>query len=119
MKQETICVDKTTLKQLNSSRFTSELTVLYYFYQNTVSIQQFVPFFSCRAADQINCKYVLLRRQKYGVFLSPCLLQPFPLLINFQLCLTLTPNNHLSPLYSPPESILPWKFFRGNISFSG
>ena len=39
MKQETVCVDKTTLKQLNSSRFTSELTVLYYFYQNTASIQ--------------------------------------------------------------------------------
>ena len=87
MKQENVCVHITTEKQLNSSRFTSKITVLCHYYQNTNPV---VCFFlqlpGCWSyEEEINCEYALLRGQNMMYFSSRCLLQPVPLPINFQL----------------------------------
>ena len=67
---------------------------------------------------EIHCKYVLLRRQSMVCSSPPVYCNLSPCSSTFSCFFTLTPNNHRSPLYSPLESILPWKFFREDISIS-
>ena len=66
--------------------------------------------------DEINCKYVLLRRQNIMCSSSPVYCNPSPCLSTFS-CF-FTPHPTPAP-YSALESILQWKFFRGKTSISG
>ena len=123
MKQENVCVHIATEKQLNSSRFTSKIIVLCYYYQNTISV---VCFFlqlpGCWSyEEEINCEYAQYALpHRYNIVCSslPVYCSPSSCLSTFSCFFTPTPNLYPSPLYSALESILPWKFFRVEISIS-
>ena len=108
MKQETVSVHITTWKQLNSSRFTSELIVLLLSGHRINSVVcSFLQLPGCWSyEEEINCEYVLLRRQNMVFFSSPCLLQPVPLLINFQLFF----HTHIQ-LLPLPSLFCAWEYF--------
>ena len=60
--------------------------------------------------EETNCEYALLRRQNMVCFSSPCLLQPAPLLINFQLFF----HTHIQPPSLPSLSCA-WEYFKVKI----
>ena len=119
MKQKTVSVHITTWKQLNSSRFTSELIVLLLSGHRINSVVcSFPQLPGCWSyEEEINCEYALLCRQSMMCFSSPvyCNLPPA-----YQLSVVL--HTHINPrsstFYSALESILPRKFFHGKISIS-
>ena len=102
-----------------------ELIVFCYYYQNTASIQSFVPFFSCWAVDHIKKKLIASKRsfvnKIWCVSLLPVYCNQSPCLSTFSCFFTPTSNLHTLPFLSilHLRVIYRGNFFRGKISISG
>ena len=64
------------IKQSNSTSFTSEFTVVFYYYQNIASLMPFATFINHRVVHHEEFEWTLLRRQNMECFYFICLRKP-------------------------------------------